>query len=139
MITRGLRSLFLFCGAIGSAWGGTIVSLPNMALPQTFTVAKGDSLEIRFPDATFTIEGDTRMFADPGLTIIDNIIRFVNVDGLGRIFFLTDPATFSTLPPLPSGDTFLNDIHLEPGESFTGTGEVILHEGDPGYQCTVRV
>ena len=133
------RTLLFLAAALGSLSGAT-VTIPNPQLPQTFTVAEGDFLELQFPDATFIFQGDSHLFADPALTVLDNIVRFVNVGGRGRIFFATAPATFGSLPP--AGSDFTNDLFLAPGQTFSGSGPVDLHGGTVAtatYVCTVRV
>ena len=141
MPTR-ITPLVLVVIALGmcSTYGAPIPVLRS-DLPVTFTIAEGDLLHLKFPDVTFEFEGDTRLFTSPSLTVVEALIRFVNVGGAGQIYFATDPATFSSLPPLPSGDTFLNDVFLAPGESFAGSGPVTVHDPvlDPTYKCITRV
>lgn len=134
-------SRFALMLAVGASMlSAGVVSVARTDLPVTFIVAEGDFLEIDLTAATLTIQGDSLLYKDAAQTVVDSLIRFVNVNGFGRIYFATDPATFGQLPPLPSPD-FVNRVFLTADNFFEGSGPVIFPGGEVAgtYKCKVRV
>lgn len=79
--------------------GGRSFAVPDSPDPELQTITLGN--------AQWTVPQDRRLYEDSAFTQLSDIVRFVNVNGMGQIYFLSDtegvPLTDAGLPPLPSG------------------------------------
>lgn len=117
--------LWLAVSAIPVNAGVVTVSFHLSDFPQSFVIPDGEVLDIQFLDVRLLVQGDVRIFKDSDHTQLDDLIRFINVDGLERIYYDTDPSTIDTLPPLLNPD-FVNDFTgtADYGTSFVGAAPV---------------
>ncbi|MCU1300660.1 MAG: hypothetical protein JWQ87_944 [Candidatus Sulfotelmatobacter sp.] len=125
MLRTYLLVLLIF-GVSGPLLASTFTyQIEDLETLQSFTVSETmpDLLNIKITNGVFAVQGDVRLYEDEALTQLEDLIRFVNVDGEANIFYATqvngnlNPAG---VPALTTPD-FINPFQYQIGTELSGT------------------
>ena len=88
----------------------TILTIDALQGGRSFAVPDPPDQELQhitLGNAQWIVPQDLRLYEDSAFTQLSDIVRFVNVGGMGQIYFKSDtegvPLTDTDLPPLPLG------------------------------------